>query len=355
MKGVVLCAGEGTRMRPLTYSQPKHLVPIANRPVIEWILDTISSAGISDIAVVVSPGTESAFREALGDGQSLGVNLSYVVQEQAKGLAHAVHCAERFVAGEPFLLYLGDNLFERGVGGLIDVYTERDCAAAISLAQVEDPRRFGVACLEAGRITRLIEKPENPPSDLAVAGAYIFEASIFDCIRRIQPSARGELEITDAIQLLVKDGKRAVLPHRVEGWWEDVGRPHDMLLANELLLRRLTASLRNESKGPSGSEGTVLIDPSAKVERSKIIGPGVLGSGTRVKDAVIGPNVAVGKKCVLEDCRVEHSILMDGASVRGLEYVGFSILGYRAAVTKAIGGSGTALLLGNDSSVRIQR
>jgi len=353
MKGVVLCAGEGTRMRPLTYSQPKHLVPIANRPVIEWILDTISDAGICDIAVVVSPGTESAFREALGDGQSLGVNLSYVVQEQAKGLAHAVSCAERFVAGEPFLLYLGDNLFERGVCQLVDVYTERSCAAAISLAQVEDPRRFGVACLEAGRITRLIEKPENPPSDLAVAGAYIFEASIFDCIRRIQPSARGELEITDAIQLLVENKQRAVLPHRVDGWWEDVGRPHDMLIANELLLRYLGKSVAKESEKSSGSAETVVIDPNAEVERSTILGPVVLGSGARVEDAIVGPNVSLGESCLVQGSRIENSILMEGAQVCGIEHVGWSILGRGAELRTGNGGQPVSVLVGDQCVVHL--
>ena len=353
MKAVILCAGEGTRMRPLTYSRPKHLLPIANRPVIEWILAALASAGITDIAVVVSPTTRAAFQAALGDGAEFGLRLSYIVQDEPKGLAHAVACAEGYAGGEPFLLYLGDNLFGVGVGGLLEVFQRGSCDTTISLVHVEDPRRFGVARLEDGRIVQLVEKPEHPPSDLAVAGAYVFAPSIFDAIRRIEPSARDELEITDAIQRLVDDG-RSVLPHAVEGWWKDVGRPRDMIIANALLVAQLEPSVEGRIDGSSEVRGHVAIGPDATVGASTIEGPAVIGAGAQVRNAVIGPNVAVGDGCILEDCRIEHSILMDGASVRRLEHVGWSILGRDTEVTKGSSGSQATLLLGDDSSLQLK-
>jgi glucose-1-phosphate thymidylyltransferase len=330
----------------LTYSQPKHLIPIANRPVIEWILATIHSAGISDAAIVVSPSTESAFRAALGDGGRFGVDLSYIVQDEPKGLAHAVVCSEGCVAGEPFLLYLGDNLFEAGVRGLVEVFESEDCSAAISLVGVEDPRRFGVARVEAGRIVHLVEKPERPPSNLAVAGAYVFDAHIFEAIGGIRPSARGELEITDAIQALIDD-RLNVFPHEVEGWWKDVGRPRDMLIANELLVEQLEPSITGSVDGDTVLEGKVTIGPETVIERSTITGPVVIGEGARLRHATIGPNVSLGDGCILEDCCVEHSILMDGASVRGVGRIGWSILGREAEVTKDDSSAHVTLLMGD--------
>ena len=350
VKAVVLCAGEGTRMRPFSYSQPKHLLPIANRPVIEWILETISLAGISEIAVVVSPSTESAFREALGDGRSLGVSLSYVVQETARGLAHAVACAESYVSGEAFLLYLGDNLFERGVQGLVDVFEEDRCSAAISLVSVEDPRRFGVASVEDGKIAQLVEKPEHPPSNLAIAGGYVFGPVIFDAIRQIKPSARGELEITDAIQKLISDGRR-VVPHEVGGWWKDVGQPRDMITANELLVALREPSVEGRIDGGSVIEGHVEVSRDAMIEASTIRGPAVIGSGTEVRNAVVGPNVSVGDGCVIEDCRIEQSIVMDGATIRGAGNITWSIIGRYTEIAKVAGSSFSGLLLGDDGRV----
>lgn len=346
MKAVVLCAGEGTRMRPLTHFQPKHLIPVGNKPVVEWVLAAISSAMISTAVVVVSPSTELAFREALGDGAGFGIELSYIVQKEPRGLAHAVACAEGYVAKEPFLLYLGDNLFEMGIRELVDAFRNGNCSAAISLVQVEDPRRFGVACLEAGRIVRLVEKPEHPPSDMAVAGAYVFDSRIFDAIRRIRPSARGELEITDAIQVLIDD-RLLVLPHRVEGWWKDVGRPRDLLIANQLLAEQLERSIGGRIDASSAVEGKVVIGAETVVERSTIVGPAVIGAGVRIRNAAIGPNVSLGDGCVVEDCSVENSILMDRAHVSGVARVGNSILGRDAVLSKTSSGSHVVLLVGD--------
>ncbi len=353
MKAVILCAGEGARMRPLTYSQPKHLIPIANKPVIEWILGTILSAGISDAAIVVSPSTESAFREALGDGGRFGVDLSYIVQDEPKGLAHAVACEEGYGAGGPFLLYLGDNLFEVGVRELVEVFQSGACSAAISLVGVEDPRRFGVARLEGGRIVQLVEKPQHPPSNLAVAGAYVFDAHIFEAIGSIRPSERGELEITDAIQVLI-DSRLPVFPHEVEGWWKDVGRPRDMLIANELLVEQLEPSIVGSIDGDSSLEGKVAIGPETAIERSTIVGPTVIGAGARVRDAYIGPNVSLGDGCIVEACCVEHSILMGGACVRSVERVGWSILGREAEVRRDSSSAHVTLLMGDRCIVELR-
>ncbi|MCX6096839.1 MAG: glucose-1-phosphate thymidylyltransferase, partial [Candidatus Bipolaricaulota bacterium] len=295
MKAVVLCGGEGTRMRPLSYSQPKHLIPIANRPVIERILATIAAAGITEIGIVVSPSTQEAFEAHLGEGERFGLHLDYIVQHEPKGLAHAVKCAEPFIGKDAFLLYLGDNLVQHGVEPIVERFMAGDSQAAISLVSVEDPCRFGVARVERGRIVKLVEKPTDPPSNLAIAGIYVFSSVIFSAIERIVPSTRGELEITDAIQRLIDDGGR-VIPHTITGWWKDVGRPDDMIEANRLLLDQLEPQVDGAVDGSSEIVGTVEIGRGARVTKSKLFGPAILGENVVLENAVVGPYVSFGRE-----------------------------------------------------------
>lgn len=222
MKAIILCAGEGTRLRPLTWTTAKPLLPIANTPVIEHILTTIREARIQDVGIVVSPAMENQFKQHLKDGSRCGLKLSYITQRQPKGLAHAVQCAEEFVGEEPFMVYLGDNLLEGGVKRLVEKFKSESPNATICLVKVKDPRRFEVAIMEQGKVKGLVEKPKDPPSNLAVIGAYIFDSHIFEAIHKIEPSFRGELEITDAIQKLIEEGLR-VTAYKVKGWWRDVG------------------------------------------------------------------------------------------------------------------------------------
>lgn len=347
MKAVVLCGGEGTRLRPFTYTQAKHLLPVAGRPVVEHALAAVREAGIIEVGIVVSPGAERQFRERLGDGSSLGLRLEYVLQPEPKGLAHAVLCAEGFVGDDPFLVYLGDNLLEEGVAGVVDLFRREGPQAVVSLKRVEDPRRFGVAVVEGGRLVRLVEKPQVPPSDLAIVGAYAFTPLLFRAAREVRPSFRGELELTDCLQWLVDRGHR-VLSYEVRGWWQDVGRPGDLLVANRLLLPRLPARVEGEVDRGSAVEGGVGVEAGARVVRSRLRGPVWVGPGAVVEDAEVGPNVAVGPGAEVRRARVEEAILMDGARVEG-GTLRRSVLGRRAWVRAS--GAELGAWLADESSV----
>ena len=349
-KAVVLCAGEGTRLRPFSFSVPKHLVPVANRPVIEWILETLAEAGVQKTAVVVSPFHERVFRESLGERTPQGMILRFVVQEHPRGLAHAVSCAARFIDGDPFLLYLGDNLFECGVAEVVRRYQERACAATIALLEVADPRCFGVARLDGQRILDLVEKPADPPSHWVVAGAYAFSAQILDAISQIQPSARGELEITDAIRVLMKrdDG---VTAHLVKGWWKDVGRPEDLILASELLMNREAARTEGEVDDVSNVEGMVVVEAGANVKGSCIRGPCIIGRDACIVDCDLGPNVVIGDRAHVIRSRTERSIVMSDACIERASSLHDSIVGRRSHLSHAAAEPGCAMLIGDDSIV----
>ena len=350
MKGVVLCGGEGTRMRPLSYSQPKHLIPIANRPVIERILASIAAAGITEIGIVVSPSTHEAFEAHLGEGDHFGLRLDYIVQHEPKGLAHAVKCAEPFVGEDTFLLYLGDNLVQHGVKPIVERYRTADCQAAISLVPVEDPRRFGVARVERGRIVKLVEKPTDPPSNLAIAGIYVFSPVIFSAIERIVPSTRGELEITDAIQRLIDDGGR-VIPHTITGWWKDVGRPDDMIEANRLLLDQLEPLVDGEVDGSSEIVGTVEIGRGARVTKSKLIGPVILDENVTLENAVVGPYVSIGREASLIHTGVTNSIILEGAAITRVRRIDRSLIGRWTQIQLDESGAACSFVLGDHCRV----
>lgn len=327
MKAVVLCAGEGTRLRPLTYTSAKHLIPVANRPVIHYTLDALREAGITEIGIVVSPNVEAEFKSALGDGGPWGVRLSYIRQSDPKGLAHAVGCAREFVGDDPFLVYLGDNLLERGVAGFVQDYEANPTAAGIMLTEVDDPTSFGVARLENDRITELIEKPSDPPSNLAIVGVYQFDPSIFEAIDQIEPSWRGELEITDAIQALIDDGE-TVRPHLVQGWWKDAGKPEDMIDANRLVLEGLCdPKLESEISADSQLTGRVAIDNNVTVERSVLRGPLVIGEGAVIRDAFVGPFTSIGPNVGLSNSEIEYSIVMADATIEGIRRIDHSLIG----------------------------
>jgi len=325
-KAIVLCAGEGTRLRPLTWATAKHLIPIANKPVIELILEALREAGIRDVGIIVSPNVEEQFKRHLKDGSSWGMRISYILQREPKGLAHAVQCAEGFVGEEPFLVYLGDNLLEQGVKGLVERFDADAPSAMISLAEVEDPRRFGVAIVEDGKVRRLIEKPKEPPSDLAIVGAYIFDRHIFEAIGKIKPSFRGELEITDAIQRLIDEGYR-VSPYMIQGWWKDVGKPEEMLEANRLLLKKLEPKSDGEIDKGSVVSGTVAVARGARVISSRLIGPLVIGTDVLVEDSIIGPYASIGDGVEIRGSEIGHSIVMEDARIEGLRGLKDSLVG----------------------------
>jgi len=349
MKGLILAAGHGTRLRPLTYTRPKPVIRVAGRPIIAYAAENLLQVGIEEIGVVVSPKTRDEIAAAL-EGTP-GARFSYLVQEDPQGLAHAVRVARGWLGEEPFLMYLGDNLFENGVGTLVEAFRRERPSAAIALVRVEDPRQFGVAVVKGGRIVRLVEKPEDPPSNLAVAGVYAFTPAIHAVIERLKPSARGEYEITDAIQGLVDAGEK-VLGVPVVGWWKDTGRPDDLLEANRLLLQKLEPRTEGRVEA-SRLEGPVVVEPGAQVRNARVLGPALIAEGAVVEDAFVGPYTAVGPGAVVRDAEVEHSILEAKSRLEGVRIHG-SLIGVGAEVKKLDGRPRTPrLILGDLSRVEV--
>lgn len=352
MKAVVLCGGEGTRLRPFTYTQAKHLLPVAGKPVVEHALAAVQEAGIHDVAMVVSPSVEGQFKDRLGDGGRFGLSLTYIVQPEPKGLAHAVLCAEGFVGDDPFLVYLGDNLLQGGVTGVVELFRSQRPAAVVALRRVEDPRRFGVGVIENGQLVRLVEKPQHPPSDLAIVGAYAFTPRVFQAAREVKPSFRGELELTDCLQWLVDHGY-LVLPFEVEGWWQDVGRPGDLLVANRLLLGQVNRCIEGVVDNASTIEGPAVVERGAQVVASRVIGPAFIGEGAVVERSTVGPNAAVGPRAVVRDAEVADTILMDGARVEQGTQIIWAVLGKGARVHLPVG-EACSTFLGDESTLEVK-
>jgi glucose-1-phosphate thymidylyltransferase len=311
MKGLILSGGKGTRLRPLTYTSAKQLVPVANKPVLFYGVEAIVAAGISEIGVVVGD-TRAEIEAALGDGSRFGAKITYIPQDAPRGLAHAVLISEKFLKGEPFVMYLGDNVIADGITTLVDDYRKLGCNSQILLAKVANPSQFGVAELENGRVVRLTEKPKQPKSDLALVGVYMFDDTVFEAVHAIKPSARQELEITDAIQWLVDHGK-SVHPHLVTGWWKDTGKIEDMLEANRIILD--TFAPRGLSAVGDGCqvEGKVAIEPGARLANCTVRGPAVIGPGAEIRDAFVGPYTSIGGGCLIDRCEIENSIVLEGA------------------------------------------
>ena len=316
LKGLILSGGTGTRLRPITHTSAKQLIPVANKPVLFYGIEAMAEAGIEHVGVIIAPETGAEIRAAAGDGSRFGVKIEYILQDEPLGLAHAVLTAEPFLAGSPFVMYLGDNLLQGGIEDLVAAFREHEPDALILLTPVPDPEHYGVAELNGSAVVQLVEKPAQPRTDLALVGVYMFTASVHQAARAIEPSARGELEITDAIQHLVDRGLR-VEPHIVRGWWKDTGRLEDMLAANRLVLDTIESRVEGELVA-SQVDGRVVVEPGARLERSAVRGPAIIGAGARMTDCYIGPYTAVGEQCLIENAEVEHSILLAGSAVRDL-------------------------------------
>lgn len=317
LKGLVLSGGAGTRLRPITHTSAKQLVPVANKPVLFYGLEALRAAGIREVGIIVGD-TRAEIEAAVGDGSLFGLEITIIPQSAPLGLAHAVLTAEEFIGDSPFVMYLGDNLLRDGITALVDEFRADAPDAMILLTPVAEPEHFGVAELEDGRVVRLVEKPKEPRSDLALVGVYMFTSAIFASARAIAPSWRGELEITDAIQHMVDSGLR-VSPHIVTGWWKDTGQLADMLEANRLILDVITPAIRGEVDGGSSIEGRVVLEVGARLVRSSVRGPAIIGAGALIEDAYIGPYSAISANCVVARAEVEHSILLEGSEIRDLD------------------------------------
>jgi len=316
LKGLILSGGKGTRLRPITHTSAKQLVPVANKPVLFYGIEAMARAGITEVGIIIAPETGDEIRAAAGDGSQFGLELHYIEQAAPLGLAHAVLTAEPFLGDSPFVMYLGDNLLQGGIEDLVAAFRANQPEALILLTPVPDPEQYGVAELNNGAVVRLVEKPAEPKTDLALVGVYMFTPAIHAAARAITPSGRGELEITDAIQHLVDEGRR-VEPHIVKGWWKDTGRLEDMLAANRLVLDTIEGRVEGELVD-SQVDGRVVIEPGAKLVRCTVRGPAVIGPGAQLSDSYIGPYTAIGEGCVIQNAEVEHSILLGGSTVRDL-------------------------------------
>ncbi len=339
LKGLILSGGKGTRLRPITHTSAKQLVPVANKPVLFYGIEAMAAAGIEDVGIIIAPETGPEIEQVAGDGSRFGVRITYILQDEPLGLAHAVLTAEEFLAASPFVMYLGDNLLQGGIADLVSAFEEHEPDALILLTPVPDPQNYGVAELasaaagETGSVVRLVEKPQQPATDLALVGVYMFTAQIHDAARAIEPSARGELEITDAIQHLVDGGMR-VEPHIVRGWWKDTGRLEDMLEANRLVLDNLTERHDGELID-SRVDGRVVIEAGARLERTTVRGPAIVGAGALLTDCYVGPYTAIGERCEITSSEVEHSILLAGCTVSDLDgRMESSLLGRNVSVRR---------------------
>jgi len=334
MKGLILSGGKGTRLYPLTYTSAKQLIPVANKPVLFRVIETLREAGISDIGVVVGD-TASEIKNAVGDGSRWGVKITYIPQEAPLGLAHAVKISRDFLGDDRFVMFLGDNVIQGGLAPLLRGFAGSDYNCQIVLTRVAEPEHYGIAQLDNGRIVRLIEKPKQPPSDLALVGIYIFDSNIFEAVSAIKPSWRGELEITDAIQYLVDKGYR-VFPHVHTGWWIDTGKPIDMLAANSLVLEELNHTVEGHVDKDSLLEGRVTVEKGAEIINSRIRGPAIIGEATRIVNSYIGPFTSIYHHCVIENSELEHSIVLEHCHIADVPArVEDSLIGRHVQLTRS--------------------
>lgn len=338
MKAVILAAGQGTRLRPVTLTMPKPLVPVANKWLIGYAIDVLKTAGLKDIGIVVN-GLESPIVETLQNGHEFGVNIEYIVQVEQKGLAHAINLCKDFVGTDPFTVFLGDNIFQDKMTSLLTDFSKSDSEATIVLGEVPDPTRFGIAEISNGHIKRVVEKPQNPPSNLAIAGVYLFRSSIFDAISRIKPSQRNELEITDAIQELI-NSESAVSAYKLNGWWIDAGKPSAIVMANQLVLEELpyTPAPENSDQIVGNCEVShrVILGKNSQIIDSVVRGPVIIGDNVVVKNSYVGPYTALGDNVVIEGSEIEASIVMKNCEIRNISgRIDRSLLADGSRVTSA--------------------
>jgi glucose-1-phosphate thymidylyltransferase len=357
MKGVILAGGHGTRLRPLTHTGPKQLIPIANKPNILYCLEDLRDAGIRDVAVILGNNMPDQVRALLGDGSAFGVRITYVHQGEPRGIAQAVGLCKDFVGQDSFCVYLGDNILKGGIRGLVEAFEKERAECAIALCKVEEPQRYGVAVLDAqGRVVQAVEKPREPVSDLAIIGIYLFRPGVFEVIASLKPSWRNEYEITDAISGLIRGGKR-VQSHVITGWWKDTGKPEDVLQANHLVLDELEAGNEGTLEPGAVVQGRVAIGKGTVVKaRSVVRGPAIIGEHCEIGPGTyIGPYTAIGPRCQLLGADVEDSIVLEGTRIEATRKIVGSLIGGHSFIGRAEGElpAGARLILGEHSMVRL--
>jgi glucose-1-phosphate thymidylyltransferase len=353
LKGLILSGGRGTRLRPLTHTAAKQLVPVANRPILFHVLDNLQKAAVNDVGIVISPETGQAIRDAVGDGSAWGMRVSFIEQNEPLGLAHAVKVARPYLGDDAFVMYLGDNLIGSGIESFRDEFEKSAAVASILLKEVDNPSSFGIAEVDGQqRVLNLVEKPLQPKSNLALVGIYFFTATIHDAIDKIAPSWRGELEITDAIQLLLSQGGK-VLSHRIDAWWLDTGKKDDLLTANTVVLDEwVQRKIDGEIDGLSQVTGRVQLGKGSRVVNSTVRGPVVIGDDVLVENSFVGPFTSIGNGCRIISSVLEHCLLLESARVEFVDRLEDSLLGKNSAVVREQKSrQAYRLMIGDDSEV----
>jgi glucose-1-phosphate thymidylyltransferase len=354
MKGLILSGGKGMRLRPLTFTQAKQLVPVANKPVLFYGIEALKEAGITEIGIVVGD-TKDEIKEAAGDGSGWGIRISYIEQEAPLGLAHAVKISAGFLGDEPFIMYLGDNILKSGIKSLVEEFKEKKPNSLILLTEVPNPQLFGVAELNDGKVVRLVEKPKKPMSNLALVGVYMFDFHVFEAVDAIKPSWRGELEITDAIQYMVEHGYE-VHPHLVTGWWKDTGKIEDILEANRLILESIVGKIQGKVDEASKINGQIIIEEGVVVQNSVIRGPAIIGRESEIIDSYIGPFTSIQERCKIIQTEIEHSIVLEGSEIRDVgSRIDESLIGRDVKIYKCLPKpSAYRLIVGDKSEIGIK-
>lgn len=355
LKGLVLAGGTGTRLRPITHTSAKQLVPLANKPILFYGLETLRDAGVVEVGIIVGD-TRAEVMEAVGDGSKFGLEVTYIPQEQPLGLAHCVYIAHDFLKDSDFVMFLGDNLIKDGITSFANSFRTRasGVVAEILLAKVDDPHRYGVAELDENKkVIRLVEKPIHPPSDLVLVGVYFFDKTIHDAVEAIAPSPRGELEITDAIQWLIDSG-RQIGSQQITGYWKDLGQPEALLEGNRLVLEDVCAHNQGDCDDTSILEGRVVIELGAQLIRSRVRGPAIIGARTKLVDTFVGPFTSIGADCVLTSTEVENSIVLERSTIEDVGRLEGSIVGKSVNIRKRqISPRATKLVVGDHSTIEL--
>ncbi|HPC35075.1 MAG TPA: glucose-1-phosphate thymidylyltransferase [Candidatus Marinimicrobia bacterium] len=355
MKALITAGGHGTRLRPITHTQNKHLIPIANKPILNYALEYVRDAGIHEVGIITNKeGNE--VREVYGDGQAFGLKIVYIPQERPAGLADCVRIAESFIGTEPFVFYLGDNIIIGGIRRFIEEFERNQTNCHLVLAKVPDPERFGVPEIKGNRIVSIVEKPKKPLSDFAVTGIYIYDHTIFEAVNNIQPSERGELEISDAHQYLLNKGYKVTFSE-ITGWWKDTGKPSDLLEANRLVLDNITTSIQGKVDQNSQISGRVVISQGAEIINSNIRGPVIIGEGAKIINAYIGPYTAIDKNCKISNAEIEYSIVSCNCVIRNQKIrIEASLLGKNVQIVESQAKPFTnRFIIGDQSVIEIRQ
>ncbi|MGY5142926.1 MAG: glucose-1-phosphate thymidylyltransferase [Candidatus Nitrosopumilus sp. bin_32a] len=354
MKGIILHGGHGTRLRPLTHTGPKQLLPIANKPMSEYCLDAIKDAGITEVCIIIGGIGSDKVKEYYGAGEKFGVNITYIEQDEPRGIAHAISLCENYIGNEKFLVFLGDNIIKKDISEYAKDFQQDDVDASLLLCKVSNPTQFGIAELNDDKtIKKIMEKPKNPPSNLAVTGIYFLTPKIFEIISRLKPSWRNELEITDALQMLLSE-KNKIKYYMITDYWKDTGTPEDIIFANSEILKNMKPFFLGDKDEQTEISGNVMIGKNTHISKeAKIIGPVIIGENC-VIDSEIGPNASIGNNCILKNCKIENSIIMNNCKIETDSKIENSIIASNSEIqSNSEESNGKMLLLGEGSKIRL--